>query len=196
MVEGQGSRRLPHRARRWPISDPALFGRLIRTLVEATAEYLLAQVEAGAEALMLFDSWAGMLPPGAVPPLGDRADGGHRARCCASACRPAIPLIGFPRLAGPLLGGIRAADRACRRWRWTPRWTRAGRRRRWRRTMALQGNLDPLALVAGGMALEAETRAILARCAGRPYVFNLGHGIEQETPPEHVSALVRMVRGG
>ena len=61
---------------------------------------------------------------------------------------------------------------------------------------ALQGNLDPIALLAGGMALEVEARAILGAMRGRPYVFNLGHGIEKETPPEHVAALVRLVRAG
>ena len=63
-------------------------------------------------------------------------------------------------------------------------------------TVGLQGNLDPLALVAGGAALEAETRQILAAMRGRPFVFNLGHGIERVTPPEHVAALVRLVRSG
>jgi uroporphyrinogen decarboxylase len=63
-------------------------------------------------------------------------------------------------------------------------------------TIGLQGNLDPLALVAGGTALEAETRQILAAMRGRPFVFNLGHGIEKVTPPEHVAQLVRLVRSG
>jgi uroporphyrinogen decarboxylase len=62
--------------------------------------------------------------------------------------------------------------------------------------MALQGNLDPLALIAGGVALETEARALLAAMRGRPYIFNLGHGIEKETPIEHVMALLRLVRGG
>ena len=61
-------------------------------------------------------------------------------------------------------------------------------------TMALQGNLDPQALVAGGAALEAEARSILAAMRGRPYVFNLGHGIVPQTPPEHVTALMRILR--
>jgi uroporphyrinogen decarboxylase len=61
---------------------------------------------------------------------------------------------------------------------------------------ALQGNLDPQALIAGGMALEAEARSILGTMRGRPFIFNLGHGIEKVTPPEHVAALVRLVRTG
>jgi uroporphyrinogen decarboxylase len=104
-------------------------------------------------------------------------------------------LIGFPRLAGPMLAefaqrvGVQAVgmDTAM-----DPRWAGAAVAD----AVALQGNLDPLALIAGGPALEVETRAILGAMRGRPFIFNLGHGIEKTTPPEHVSALVRLVRSG
>ena len=191
MVEGHGSRDFAA-PRRMAYAEPAVFARLIRTLVEATADYLLAQAEAGAEALMLFDSWAGLLPPSqfrrwVIEPTAALVG-------CFGKRLPEIPIIGFPRLAGPMLAeyaqrtGVQASAS-------TPPWIRAGRPRRCR-NQALQGNLDPLALVAGGMALEAEARAILGAMRGRPFIFNLGHGIEKTTPPEHVAALVRLVRTG
>jgi uroporphyrinogen decarboxylase len=192
MVEGHGSKDF-HVARGMAFNDPALFGRLIRNLVEATTEYLLAQAEAGAEALMLFDSWAGMLPPSqfrrwVIEPTATIVRTLKRLH-------PSIPVIGFPRLAGPLIGeyalrtGVNtvAMDTAM-----DPRFAAGAVAA----TVGLQGNLDPLALIAGGAALESETRQILAAMRGRPFVFNLGHGIEKITPPEHVSALVRLVRSG
>ncbi len=192
MVEGHGSRDF-HTARGMAFADPALFGRLIRTLVDATTDYLLAQIEAGAEAVMLFDSWAGMLPPSqfrrwVIEPSATIVRNVKRLH-------PSIPVIGFPRLAGPLIGeyairtGVNtvAMDTAM-----DPRIAAT----LVPSTVGLQGNLDPLALLAGGIALETETRQILAAMRGRPFVFNLGHGIEKVTPPEHVAALVRLVRSG
>ena len=192
MVEGRGSRDFAA-ARGMAYADPALFGRLIRMLVEATADYLVAQAEAGAEALMLFDSWAGLLPPAQFRRWVIEPNAAL-VRLLRKRL-PAIPLIGFPRLAGPMLAefaaraGVQAVgmDTAM-----DPRWAAAAVPD----TLALQGNLDPLALIAGGTALEVETRAILGAMRGRPFIFNLGHGIEKTTPPEHVSALVRLVRSG
>ena len=190
MLEGRGSRDFPT-ARGLAYADPALFGRLIRTLQEATVEYLVAQVEAGAEALMLFDSWAGMLSPSqfrrwVIEPTAAIARA-LRRRC------PGVRLIGFPRLAGPLLADYAAragVDATAMDTGMDPRWAAQAVPA----TMALQGNLDPLALVAGGAALEAEARSILAAMRGRPFVFNLGHGIVPQTPPEHVTALMRLLR--
>lgn len=192
MVEGHGSRDFAA-TRSMAFGDPLLFGRLIRTLVEATTEYLLAQAEAGAEALMLFDSWAGLLPPSqfrrwVIEPTAIIVRNVKRLY-------PSIPVIGFPRLAGPMIGeyavrtGVNTVsmDTAM-----DPRFAAQAVAP----TVGLQGNLDPLALIAGGAALEAETRQILAAMRGRPFVFNLGHGIEKVTPPEHVAALVRLVRAG
>ena len=192
MVEGHGSRDF-HTARGMAFSDPTLFGRLIRTLVDATTDYLVAQIEAGAEAVMLFDSWAGMLPPSqfrrwVIEPTVTILRNVQRLH-------PSVPVVGFPRLAGPLIGeyvqrtGVStvAMDTAM-----DPRFAASVVAP----NVGLQGNLDPLALVAGGAALEAETRQILAAMRGRPFVFNLGHGIEKVTPPEHVAQLVRLVRSG
>ncbi|MGG5820686.1 uroporphyrinogen decarboxylase [Falsiroseomonas sp. HW251] len=192
MVEGHGSKDF-RTARGMAYADPTLFGRLIRTLVDATTDYLLAQIEAGAEAVMLFDSWAGMLPPGqfrrwVIEPSAAIVRNVKRVH-------PSIPVIGFPRLAGPLIGeyaqrtGVNtvAMDTAM-----DPRLAAS----LVPANVGLQGNLDPLSLVAGGIALETEARQILAAMRGRPFVFNLGHGIEKETPPEHVAQLVRLVRSG
>lgn len=194
MVDGRGTGGAFHQTRMLAHADPALFGRLIRILTEATAEYLLAQAEAGAEALMLFDSWAGALSPAqfrrwVIEPTTELV------RLLRKRLPPGYPLIGFPRLAGPMLAeyaqrtnlqglGIDTAM--------DPRWAAQAVAA----DQALQGNLDPLALLAGGMALEVEARALLGAMRGRPYIFNLGHGIEKETPPDHVAALVRMVRAG
>lgn len=192
MVEGRGGGEFAH-ARRMAYADPQLFGKLIRLLVDTTVEYLLAQAEAGAEALMLFDSWAGLMPPPqfrrwSIEPTNAIVRGIRKVR-------PDIPLIGFPRLAGPLLVeyaqrtgvGTVGMDTGM-----DPRWAAANVPA----TIGLQGNLDPQAVVAGGMALEAEARSILGAMRGRPFIFNLGHGIVPPTPPEHVAALARIIRIG
>jgi uroporphyrinogen decarboxylase len=193
MVDGRGGGTFPH-TRELAFKDPVLFGRLIRQLTEATAEYLMAQVEAGAETLMLFDSWAGILPPSqfrrwSIDPTA------ALVRLLRKRLPPGYPIIGFPRLAGPMLAeyaartGVQALGMDTSM---DPKWAATAVAPQ----QALQGNLDPLALIAGGVALEAEARSILGAMRGRPFVFNLGHGIERVTPPENVSALVRIVRSG
>lgn len=190
MVEGGGSRDFAA-TRAMAYADPALFRRLMNMLTEATIVYLSAQVEAGAEALMLFDSWAGVLSPSLFHThvIGP-------TQTIVSALKekfPNVPIIGFPRLAGMLLGDYAGAagvngvgmDTAT---------DPALARSMVPRSVALQGNLDPLALVAGGTALDGEVRTILHAMKGRPFIFNLGHGIVPHTPPDHVAALVERVR--
>jgi uroporphyrinogen decarboxylase len=192
MVEGGGSRDFAA-TRAMAYQAPALFGRLIDTLTEATITYLAAQIEAGAETVMLFDSWAGILPPVLFDRYVTRP-----AQCIVEALAaryPAIPVIGFPRLAGVLVGAYAAAsgvkavglDTAA-----DPRLAAGlvpdG--------VATQGNLDPLALCAGGVALEEQARSVLEGFRGRPHIFNLGHGIVPETPPEHVARLIELVCHG
>ncbi|MGE4045459.1 MAG: uroporphyrinogen decarboxylase [Acetobacteraceae bacterium] len=190
MVEGGGSRDFAA-TRAMAYADPALFGRLMEMLTEATIDYLSAQVQAGAEALMLFDSWAGVLSPSLF-----RAHVIAPARTIVAALRarfPGVPVIGFPRLAGVMLGeyaqagvnavGLDTSMDPARAASLLP----AG--------MALQGNLDPMALVAGGEAMRQEAQAILGAMRGRPFVFNLGHGIVPQTPPAHVADLVALLRG-
>src|SRR5271166_343894 len=191
MIEGGGSKDFAT-VRGMAYAQPALFRRLMDTLTDATIDYLTAQVIAGAEALMLFDSWAGVLSASLfrehVIAPATRIVAALRAR------HPKIRLIGFPRLAGVLVGeyaatgvdgvgidtgsdiGMAAAMLPAR--------------------VAVQGNLDPLAVVAGGAAMKAEAAGILAAVRGRPFIFNLGHGIVPETPPEHVAALLEIVRAG
>ena len=189
MVEGGGSRDFAI-TRALAYADPALFARLMDVLIEATIEYLTAQAEAGAEALMLFDSWAGVLSPSLF-----RAHVVAPTRRIVSALRqrfPSVPIIGFPRLAGVMLAeyaatganaiGLDTGMDPVRAAAMLPP------------GIALQGNLDPMALVAGGASMLREVDTVLSAMRGRPFVFNLGHGIVPHTPPEHVAALVASVR--
>ncbi len=192
MVEGGGSKDFAA-VRRMAYDEPGLFGWLMSVLTEATIDYLAAQIEAGAEAVMLFDSWAGVLSPSLF-----RRHVTGPARAIVGALRerfPDVPVIGFPRLAGVMLGdygnivgangiGMDTSTDPARAMWLVPQRT------------ALQGNLDPLALAAGGEALRDEARMILLAMKGRPFIFNLGHGIVPQTPPGHVAELLRIVRGG
>jgi uroporphyrinogen decarboxylase len=190
MVEGGGSRDFAA-TRTMAHVQPALFERLIAVLTEATVRYLSAQTEAGAEAVMLFDSWAGILSPAQF-----RRHVIEPTRAIVNALgqlHPTVPVIGFPRLAGLLVGEYAMATRVAGIGLDTSMDLSLAARAIPART-ALQGNLDPLALVAGGQALRHETAEILTALKGRPCVFNLGHGIVPQTPPEHVAALVEQVR--
>jgi uroporphyrinogen decarboxylase len=191
MVEGGGSKDFAA-VRGMAYTQPEVFQRLIDVLTDATIEYLSAQVTAGAEALMLFDSWAGVLSPALF-----------RLHCVAPAKRivlalktrhPAVPVIGFPRLAGMMAReyaatgvdaiGVDTGSNIAAVAAMVPA------------RVALQGNLDPLAVVAGGEVMRKEAASILQAMRGRPFIFNLGHGIVPQTPPEHVAALMELVRAG
>ncbi len=190
MVEGGGSKEFAH-IRGMAHGTPATLDALVAIIEEASVTYLSAQVEAGAEVLMLFDSWAGVLSPTlfrryVIAPTRRIVD---RMR----ALHPAIPIIGFPRLAGVMVGEyaeatavdavaldtgadlVRAAALVPAR-------------------VATQGNLDPLALVAGGDALLREADLVLEGARGRPHIFNLGHGIVPQTSPDHVAQLLAHIR--
>ena len=192
MVEGGGSKDFPN-IRAMAHGDPALMDAMVEVLVEATVTYLSAQVRAGAEVLMLFDSWSGVLSPALFRRLVIAPT--RRIVDALRALHPGVPVVGFPRLAGVLVGeyavrtGVQAvaldtgADLTV-----ATGLVPAG--------VATQGNLDPAALVAGGEALRSEAAGVLAAARGRPHVFNLGHGIVPQTPPEHVGALVAQVRAG
>ena len=190
MVEGGGSKDFA-RIRGMAHGEPALFASLIDVLVESTVEYLSGQIDAGADAVMLFDSWAGVLSPRlfalhVIEPTRRIADA-VRAR------HPGTPIIGFPRLAGVLVGAYAAQTGvdAVALDTGAELSVAAGLVPA---TVATQGNLDPLAVVAGGEAMAAEVRGVLDGARGRPHVFNLGHGIVPQTPPAHVAALVKQVR--
>jgi uroporphyrinogen decarboxylase len=190
MVEGGGSRDFAQ-AKGWAMADPDGFGRLISGLIDATVAHLGAQIAAGAEAVQLFDSWAGVLGEAefrrwVIQPTASIVQGLRKAH-------PKIPIIGFPRGAGGMLGpyaretGVAVIGLDTQApLGWAMSQVPA--------SMPLQGNLDPVALVAGGPVLRDRARAILDAIGGRPFVFNLGHGVPMTTPPEHVAELVRLVR--
>jgi uroporphyrinogen decarboxylase len=191
MVAGQGT---PDQAaaRLWAYRDGRSFQDLVDLLCEVSIEYLSGQVRAGADVLQVFDSWAGSLPDDqfarwVVAPT-------QRLVASLKERHPAIPIIGFPRAAGarvttyatntgvdgvgcdttvPLT--LMADDLSTR--------------------VAVQGNLDPLLLLTGGRPLAERVTEILAAMAGKRFIFNLGHGVLPQTPPEHVAALVERVRG-
>jgi uroporphyrinogen decarboxylase len=195
MVEGGGSKEF-HVARTFARREPAAFGALIGLLTEATAEHLLAQIRAGAEAVQLFDSWAGLLPE----PEFERWCAAPVARIAAriKESHPDVPVIAFPRGAGVLyrrLAGVDAVDALSLDTTVPLAWAVEALGP----ACVLQGNLDPVALLVGGGALRAETERIVRALgsgspAPRPFVFNLGHGVLPETDPAHVAALVERVR--
>ncbi len=190
MIAGQGtSDQAP--ARLFAYRHPEAFAILIEKLTEASIGYLLRQIDAGVEVVQIFDSWAGILPPHefeswVFSPL-------RKIVSRIKLERPNAPVIAFARGAGTHLtrlvaelgadayGLDTAADPV-----WAARET-AGR-------AVLQGNLDPLALLAGGAALDREVGAILGALKGHPHIFNLGHGILPQTPIAHVERLVDLIR--
>ena len=188
MVEG-GSSRDWLKVRRMALGEPDRFGALIDLLVEVTVDHLAAQAAAGAEALQLFDSWAGLLPPAGIRRWclepAQRIAAGLKER------HPSVPLILFPRGAGVLaaefagIGDCVGFDTTA-----DPAWAAGAVQGR----AAVQGNLDPMLLVIGGDAMERATREILSALRECPHIFNLGHGVLPITPPEHVAALRRIVR--
>ena len=191
MIEGGGSKEFAE-TRRMAAGNPDIFDRLIRVLTEASITYLSAQIAAGAEAVMLFDSWAGLLSPVGF----ERHVIGPTAEIAAAIKQrhPGVPVIGFPRLAGTMIAAY--AERAGVD---TVGFDTAADPRVVRRLVpdriGLQGNLDPFALLQGGEVMEREARAILDAMSNRPFVFNLGHGVMPPTPADHVAALVDLVRG-
>ncbi len=191
MVEGRGGTDY-ERTRQMAWSEPQLFAMLMDILVEATSAYLIAQGHAGAEALQLFDSWAGAVPA----PLFESAVIAPTARIVAAvkAIHPHIPIIGFPRAAGSHLARYAAATGVdavgvdhMTDLVWAAQAVGEG--------MAVQGNLDPVLLLEGGTAMAQQVTHLLTAMAGRRFLFNLGHGVMQPTPPEHVAALVALVKG-
>jgi uroporphyrinogen decarboxylase len=190
MVEGAGSKDQAA-ARLLAYREPATFQRLIDLLVECSADYLARQVQAGARVLQIFDSWAGSLPD-------DQFD-----RWCVAptknlverikAAVPGTPVIGFPRGAGVL------AERYAKETGVDAIGCDTSQPLDWLRDrlqplIPVQGNLDPVLLVAGGAELDKRVEAILASLASGPFIFNLGHGILPDTPIGHVERLIGLVK--
>ena len=190
MVAGQGT---PDQApaRMMAYRHPDAFAKIIDTIVENSIQYLLGQLAAGADVLQIFDTWAGVLPPRefqrwSVEPT-KRIVNGVRAKV------PGAKIIGFPRGAGALLPGYVEAtgvDAVSIDWAAEPALIRDHVQTK----VAVQGNLDPLVLIAGGEALDRSVDDVLANFAQGRLIFNLGHGIQPETPIAHVEQMVKRVR--
>lgn len=191
MVGGHGT---PDQApaRMMAYRHPEAFAKIIEVLVENSIAYLLAQLEAGANALQIFDTWAGVLPPvefvrWSVEPTR-RIVEGVRAKA------PDARIIGFPRGAGAQLPGyVEATGVNAVSIDWTAE--PAFIRERVQSRVAVQGNLDPLVLISGGDALDRAVDNVLANFAAGRFIFNLGHGIQPETPIAHVEQMIKRVRG-
>ncbi len=191
MIEG-GSSRDYAKTKAWAYQRPQSFQRLMNLLVDATSSYLIAQVEAGAEVLQIFDSWAGALDHAgllhwSLTPMKAIID---RVRMS----HPDVPVIVFPRACGvgyldfarmSFMQGLSLDSGVPLDWAFTQLQGR----------LTLQGNLDPQLLVAGGDAMRNAAMKILESLGHGPFIFNLGHGIVPETPPEHVGELVTLVHG-
>jgi uroporphyrinogen decarboxylase len=191
MVNGEGSRD-QHETRAMAYRDPVAFQAIIDAIVEVTVGYLSGQAQAGAEAVQLFDSWAGSLAPAEFERWVIAPNAAIASRF--KALHPDVPVIGFPKGAGEKLPayaretGVDAVgiDETIDPI-WAARELPAG--------LPVQGNLDPLLLLAGGPELERQAIKVLEAFADRPHVFNLGHGIGQFTPIDHVEQLLAVVRG-
>jgi uroporphyrinogen decarboxylase len=190
MVAGEGSRD-QHETRAFAYQDRQAFQAIIDAIIAVTVDYLEGQAKAGAEAVQLFDSWAGSLAPAeferwVIAPNAEIVRQ-LRVRC------PDLPIIGFPKGAGEKLAayaretGVDAlgVDETI-----DPLWAA----RNLPEKMPVQGNLDPLLLLAGSAELESQAIRVLEAFRDRPHVFNLGHGIGQFTPIEHVERLLKVVR--
>jgi uroporphyrinogen decarboxylase len=193
MVAGHGTSDQAD-ARLWAYRDPAGFSQLIDLLTTTSIEYLSGQILAGADVVQIFDTWAGALPSGqlerwVIAPT-------RRIVSTLRARHPEVPVIGFPRGIGVHVphyveatgvDGI-GCDTTMPMSELKDRIAELG--------VVMQGNLDPLLLVAGGNELEARVRDIISEAAGTPFIFNLGHGIVPQTPPQHVARLVELVSEG
>ena len=190
MVEGGGSKDYID-VKRFMYSDPNGFAELIDMLVEASAAYLINQIEAGAEAVQIFDSWAGALDPSSfkkwvIEPTRKIVD-------LVRDSHPNVPIIGFPRCAGSnymnyvrdtgvtAVGLDTSVDT-----QWAARTLQP--------LVPVQGNLDPICLLTGGDALIMAAEKIIGDLKDGNFVFNLGHGINKDTPPEHVEQLVNFIK--
>lgn len=189
-IEGRGGTDKAD-ARKFGYQNPGELDGMLEQLVEASAHYLLMQAKAGADALMLFESWAEGLPEDAFERwvLGPTAKLVQRMRSLGVK----QPIIGFPRGAGGLVldyaerTGVNAVglDSAIPLKRIAASLPKG---------MPVQGNLDPMRLVAGGPEMDARAREIITALKGRPHIFNLGHGVTPETPIPHVESVLRTIR--
>jgi uroporphyrinogen decarboxylase len=190
MVAGQGT---PDQApaRMLAYRHPDAFAKIIDVLVESSIEYLVGQLKAGADCLQIFDTWAGVLPPREFARWSIEP-----AKRIVAGVRKQVPdakIIGFPRGAGGMLPAYveqTGVDAVSIDWAAEPSMIRE----RVQARVAVQGNLDPLALIAGGAALDRAIDDVLGNFGKGRLIFNLGHGIQPETPIAHVEQMVKRVR--
>ncbi len=189
-IEGRGGTD-KSTARSWAYTKPDLLEKLLSLLIEASAQYLAEQVKAGADALMIFESWAEGLPSDLFQSLVIEPNAALVRRLRSLGVD--VPIIGFPRGAATMLQsytsqvdvngvGLDTAVNPKSVLNAVPE------------KMAVQGHLDPLLLIAGGDAMDQRVRDILAAYKDRPHIFNLGHGVRPETPIAHVERVVELVR--
>ncbi|ABC24410.1 uroporphyrinogen decarboxylase [Rhodospirillum rubrum] len=190
MLEGGSSKDFSV-AKSWIYSRPDDFAALMEVLISATTDYLIAQIDAGAEAIQIFDTWAGVLPETefhrwVIEPIGRITRALHEQR-------PGVPVIGFPKGAGVLYEtfiretgvdgvGLDASVPLA----WAAKTLQP--------LCTVQGNMDPLLLVEGGPLMEQAVKRLLDTLGHGPFIFNLGHGIVPQTPPENVARLIDLVR--
>jgi len=189
MVEGGASRDF-RRVKAWAYRDPQGFGALIELIVDATVAYLSGQIRAGADAVQLFDSWAGILSEAGFERWVIEPTRSITGRLKQQF--PGIPVIGFPRGAG-LFYERYVAETGVDAVGIDTVVSGTFARERLQGRVAVQGNLDPVALLVGGAAMEREVRAIRGALGGGPFIFNLGHGVLPQTPPESVAALAQLL---
>ena len=191
-IEGRGGTD-KSTARSWGYTRPDLLNALLDQIIEISAHYLAAQVKAGADAVMIFESWAEGLPSDLFQSLVIEPNAKLIARLRALGVE--VPIIGFPRGAASMLGaytdqvsvngvGLDTALDPGFVVKTVPP------------SIAVQGHLDPLLLIAGGQAMDDRVRLILEAYKDRPHIFNLGHGVRPETPIKHVERVVELVREG
>ncbi|MGF1544296.1 MAG: uroporphyrinogen decarboxylase [Parvularculaceae bacterium] len=193
MIAGRGGGD-PSALRRlfYSADDRAFLANVLELLTDTTIEYLNRQIEAGAQAVQLFDTWAGGLPTDflrfvSIDPLRRVAEGVKRGH-------PEVPIILFAKGVGPMAREYAALD-VCDAvgidfampWSWA--------RENLSQHAVVQGGLDPMAIVAGGEIMETAARELVRTFEGTPYIFNAGHGLTPDTPPENVGRLVDVVRG-
>lgn len=189
MVEGHGSKTF-ERAKAWMMTHEDLSARLLSLLEEATIRYLKAQVAAGAQVLQLFESWAGVVP--ATHHEAWIYAPTRRIVAALKAAYPHVPLMGFPRMMGPALKDyvrLTGVDGVSFDFTYDPLWVAQELP-----DVVVQGGIDPTLLVVGGKPLANAIAHYKRAFAGKPYIFNLGHGVLQTTPPAHVQDLVNFVK--
>lgn len=190
MIEQHGSKDF-QKARCYAMEDVPRFQKLLDILVQAVSEYCIRQIAAGAEIIQLFDSWAGVLSNDQIKHWVIEPT----ARIVANikAVYPNVPIIGFPKGIGVMLPQYAlqtGVDSVSLDATMPMEWAVANVPSH----IVLQGNLDPLTLIMGGATMLHAVDVLLETASTRPYIFNLGHGIDKKTPPEHVTQLVQHIR--